>query len=282
VTVTAGLEGKVALVSGASRGVGRIYALALAEAGATVIATARTVAGDPEIPGSLTEVVATARQARLNVVAYGCDVDDEESIVKVTRQAIANHGAVDVLVNNAAVLGSIPHLEVPKAEWGRYMRVNVRAPYVFIRELIPQMAARGGGAIVNITAGGTGAFGAGLAAVRGSRMHDDVLHYGVSKAALDRMTVWFAIEYEPDNVAVNGISPGQVSRYTRESGREPDADFWGRPLVYLAQQRPKEGGVTGQIFHTYQFGRTFGPEKAGRPGHDDVLTGLLREAGFAD
>jgi NAD(P)-dependent dehydrogenase (short-subunit alcohol dehydrogenase family) len=277
---TGELAGKVALVSGASRGVGRTYALALAAAGAAVIATARTLRGDPATPGSLTEVAATARRDDLKLVAYACDVEDEDSIAGVAQHAIANHGGVDVLVNNAAVLGVIPHLDVPRDVWERYMRVNVRAPYVFIRELIPQMATRGGGAIINVTAGGTGSFGAGLAAVRGSPMHDDVLHYGVSKAALDRMTVWFATEYEPDNVAVNGISPGQVSRYMRDSGRQPDPDFWGAPLVWLARQRPKDGGVTGQILHTYQFGHSFGPHAPPRTDHDEVLRGLLREAGF--
>jgi NAD(P)-dependent dehydrogenase (short-subunit alcohol dehydrogenase family) len=276
---SAPLEGQVALVSGASRGVGRTYALALAEAGATVVATARTLRGDPRAPGSLTELVATARRAGLDMFGYACDVEIEDSITSVAQQAIANHGGVDVLVNNAAVLGTIPHLAVPKDAWEQYLRVNVRAPYVFMRELIPDMAVRGG-AVVNITTAGTGAFGGGLAAVRGSRMHDDVLHYAVSKAALDRMTTWFATEYEPHNVAVNGISPGQVGRYMSESGRQPDPDFWGPPLVYLAQQRPRDGGVTGQIFHTYMYGRTFGPSEAAPPPCDEVLSSLLREAGF--
>jgi NAD(P)-dependent dehydrogenase (short-subunit alcohol dehydrogenase family) len=276
------LTGKVALVSGASRGVGRTYALALARAGARVIATGRTVKGDPHTPGSLSEVAATARESGLDLVVYACDVEDEDDIVDVAQQAIANYGGVDVLVNNAAVLGAIPHLEVSRETWEEYMRVNVRAPYVFMRQLIPQMAARGGGSVISITTGGTGAFGGGLAAVRGSRMHDDVLHYGVSKAALDRMTVWFATEYEPDNVAVNGISPGQVGRYMSESGREPDPDFWGPPLLHLARQRPKEGGVTGRVFHTYEYGRTFGPGEAASRPYDEVLTALLREAGFDD
>jgi NAD(P)-dependent dehydrogenase (short-subunit alcohol dehydrogenase family) len=279
---TTQLDGQVALISGASRGVGRTYALALAKAGARVIATARTLEGDPGTPGSLTELVATGRQAGLEIQAYACDVDDEDSIAEVVRRAIAEVGGVDILVNNAAALSRIPHLAIPRETWELFMSRNVRAPYVFIRETIPHMVARGGGAIVNITTAGSGAFGGGLAAVRGSLMHDQSLHYGVSKAALDRMTEWFATEYEPDNVAVNGISPGQVTRYMRESGGQPDPDFWGPPLIYLAKQRPRDGGITGKKFHTYQYGRTFGPKPATPPTWDEHLTFLLREAGFED
>jgi NAD(P)-dependent dehydrogenase (short-subunit alcohol dehydrogenase family) len=269
------LEGKVALVSGASRGVGRTYALALAEAGANVIALARSLEGEPTRLGSLTEVVATARQSGLQVAALACDLRDEANIAEVVQQAVASLGGVDILVNNAVwtIRGFNP-LAVPKDDWDGAMRVNVRGTYVFMREVVPHMLARGGGSIINITSGSAGV------TARGSGAHDGFLAYGVSKAALERLTTYFAAEFADRNIAVNAISPGHVSRYL-ESRREPDRAFWGEPIVHLGMQRPPDG-LTGRILHTYGYGRAWGPTPPTPPLWDPDIVAILRDAGITD
>jgi len=273
---SSGLKDKVAIVSGASKGLGRAYALALAEAGAQVVALARSVEGDPSKPGSLAELVATGRAMGGKITAFGCDITNEASIVQAVQETIANFGAVDVLVNNAVWQGrGFKVLEAPLDDWENTMRVNVRGPYVFMRELVPQMIERGGGSIINITSASAGR------TEPGTGMHDGLLIYGVSKAALERLTTYFAAHYRGRGVAVNAISPGHVFNYMQASGREPDRAYWGAPIVHLAQQRPAEG-LTGEILHTYTYGRSWGPKPATPPQLDEHLVAILEEFGPKD
>jgi NAD(P)-dependent dehydrogenase (short-subunit alcohol dehydrogenase family) len=266
------LTGQLALVVGASRGVGRAYTLALVAAGAHVVATARSVAGDAAQIGSLAEVVAAGRELGGRVTALACDLTDEASIVRAVEQTVANFGGADILVNNAKWgAGRFDPLAVPEDEWTNTMNVNVRGAYVFMREVVPTMVARGGGSIVNITSAAAGV------TQPGSGAHDGVLAYGVSKAALERLTTYFAAEYADRNLAVNALSPGNVARYM-ESGREPDLRYWGEPLVHLAEQR-SETGMTGRVLHTYEFGRSWGPAFETPPEWDDDIVAMLSEAG---
>jgi NAD(P)-dependent dehydrogenase (short-subunit alcohol dehydrogenase family) len=150
-----GLEGQVALVSGAARNVGRTYAFALAEAGARVIAADMRLEGDPETIGSLAEVVATGRSRGLDITALAMDLKDEASLVRLAAEVRSNFGRVDVLLNNAVHYVHIRNpLAFPADDWATAMQVNVRAPYVLMREVIPGMVEQGGGAIINITTAG--------------------------------------------------------------------------------------------------------------------------------
>lgn len=266
------LSGKVAIVSGASRGVGRAYAIALARAGAKVMALARTAEGDPTVPGSLAELEKAARDAGLTVATQGCDVRDEDSIRKVVSRTVELFGGLDVLLNNAVwEISSFNVLEVSPHEWESAFSVNVRAPYAFMREAIPHMRAHGG-SIINITSGA-----ANHSTVPGSGAHGYPA-YSVTKAALERMTTYFAAEFRDEGIAVNAVSPGHVAYYIRD-GRVPDLTFWGEPILHLAEQRPPEG-MTGQILHTYQYGRGWGPAPANPPQWDEEIVHILREAGI--
>jgi NAD(P)-dependent dehydrogenase (short-subunit alcohol dehydrogenase family) len=263
------LEGKVIVVSGASRRLGRCYALALAKAGARVVGLARTLGDDPEKMGTLAEVEATARKAGHEVTAYRCDLSDEAEIERVFEAVVGRFGGIDCLVNNAiSTVDRMDCLNVPQDVWEEALRVNVRAPYVFMARSVPHMIARGGGSIVNITSLSAGTTG------KGAGAHAGLLHYGVSKAALNRLTDYFAAEFEEDNIAVNAISPGDASAYMRlmndvspevperdvVAGKQLDDEFWGNPIVYLAGARPSD--LTGQVLHTYTFGQTWGPSYA--------------------
>lgn len=268
------LEGKVAIVSGASRGLGRAYALALAEAGAKVVALARTLEGDPKTPGNLAELAASVRAAGGEITTFACDLLKDASIVDAVRGTVETYGGVDVVVNNA-VWQATGHktLSISEEEWANTFKVNVQGPYAFMREAIPHMLKRGGGAIVNIT----------TASARftrpGEGSHDGLLTYGVTKAAAEKLSTFFGTNYESRNIAVNAISPGHVSKYTEISGEEPDVVYWGAPVVHLARQRPKEGGFSGRVLHTYGYGSSWGPKAATPPQWNASIQAILAEHG---
>ncbi len=276
------VEGKVVVVSGASRRLGRCYALSLAKAGARVVGLARTVGDDPGKMGTLAEVEATARQAGHDLTAYRCDLSDEEEINRVVDDVVQRFGGIDGLVNNAiSSVDRIDCLSVPQDVWEESMRVNVRAPYVLMARSVPHMIARGGGSIVNITSLSAGATG------KGAGAHAGLLQYGVTKAALNRLTSFFAAEFEEDNIAVNAISPGDASAYMRMmngvgpevpeqevvAGHQLDDEFWGNPIVFLAGARPSD--LTGQILHTYTFGQSWGPSYPTPPEWSPEIRSLL-------
>jgi NAD(P)-dependent dehydrogenase (short-subunit alcohol dehydrogenase family) len=256
----------VALVVGASRGIGRAYALALAQAGAAVILTARTV-GPPDSAeppaGSLAEVLATVRRAGGTGWALPCDLADVDTIDRMVGDALAAAGRIDVLVNNAGVFPHHDTLAITPAEWDHSFGVNVRGPYFTMRAVLSHMIERGRGSVVNVTS---------LTARRtaaGSAGHTGLLAYAVSKAALERLTTFAAADVAPFGIAVNALSPGGVLteawrtaapddyEAARRSGtaRPATPEALGPPLVHLAGETAS--GITGRILHTNDFGRTW-------------------------
>lgn len=264
------LSGTVALVSGASRGIGRIYALALAKAGAKVLATARTVEGDPAIIGSLAELVATAQAEGLEISACKLDMADKASIETAVRTCVERYGRLDTLVNNAVwTISILDSLGIEDDEWEASFRINVLGPYRFIDAAAPHLMDHGGGAVINLTSLAARHMGP------GSRSHGFPT-YAVTKAALERMTNYMGSELGEKGIAINAISPGNAEWYMRD-GRQPDMDFWGSPIVHLAAQRAPDG-INGQIVHTYEFGTRWGPEFASPPQRDERLVKMLEIA----
>jgi NAD(P)-dependent dehydrogenase (short-subunit alcohol dehydrogenase family) len=254
------LNGKVAVVTGASAGIGRAYALALAGVGATVIAAARTlggVEGETPEPNSLTEVVAAADGLPGRVYAQVCDVESEADVVRTVDEAAANFGRIDVLVNNAAVLWQFDPLDISGASWDRVMATNVRAPYVAIRQAAPHMIRQRSGSIINITAlAGT---------LTPNSNHAGMLAYAVSKAALNRLSHYMAAELKPYGIAVNSLSPGVVltpsalrarpEAATAGTHKPATPEVLGPALLCLAQQTADT--LTGQILHTDEFQKSW-------------------------
>jgi NAD(P)-dependent dehydrogenase (short-subunit alcohol dehydrogenase family) len=268
------LAGKIAVVSGASRGIGRTYALALAEAGARVIALARSVEGDPAIQGSLAELVATAKGRGLEIAPLGCDLGEEASIVDVVGKAAGLHGRIDILVNNAIwPIRRFDSLAIPLDEWDETYRINIRGTYAMTREVVLRMLQTGGGSVINMTTASA------QASQLGAPTHGSPA-YSITKAALERMSTYFATDLAGRNIAVNAISPGNVFRYM-SGGRDPDLRFWGEPIIHLALQRPGSG-MTGELLHTFHFGRTWGPKLPGQGRWDPEIGELLDEMGIAD
>jgi NAD(P)-dependent dehydrogenase (short-subunit alcohol dehydrogenase family) len=185
------LIGKVALVTGASRGVGAATAVALAEAGCDVACAARATETNPQptsgtIDETVRRIAATGRRGL--AVPTNLAVDDE--VVAMVHATEEHFGRLDILVNNAAIT-FIGDLDIPLARYDLIMQVNLRAPLIAIREAAPIMREHGGGAIVNVSS------------VAALYPHPSLLAYGVSKVGLERLTVDAASQLAPSNIAVN-------------------------------------------------------------------------------
>jgi NAD(P)-dependent dehydrogenase (short-subunit alcohol dehydrogenase family) len=188
--MTQDFAGRTALVTGGTSGIGRAVAGQLARRGAHVVLSGRDVARGRRAVEEIRADGGTADFAQ-------ADLADLESVRSLAKQAAElGGGRVDVLINNAGIFPFGPTAEVPDSDFEEVYAVNVRAPFALVAELAPAMAARGSGAIVNVTTI-VASFGlAGMAA------------YGSSKAAVELLTKAWAAEFGPAGVRVNAVSPG--------------------------------------------------------------------------
>lgn len=187
------LAGRIALVTGSGRGIGRSVARELAELGASVAVLARS---EPKVSEAARELTAEGFPA----LAVCADVADWAQVQSAVQLIHARWGSVDILVNNAAVLGPLaPTASTDPALWAHTINVNVTGAYHCLRAVLPGMQARGWGRIVNVTSG----------AARGSGIQNAGA-YSVSKAALDMLTRAAAAETAASGVLINGVSPGVV------------------------------------------------------------------------
>jgi NAD(P)-dependent dehydrogenase (short-subunit alcohol dehydrogenase family) len=183
------LQGRTAIVTGGSRGIGRAAAIRLAAEGAAVVVTGRD-------DSALNEVVQAIEAAGARAVACAADLDDPADRERLVDFAIAELGHVDVLVNNAAVNQVEPSLDVTPETWERIFRTNVSAVF-FLSQLVARgMIERGSGRIINVGSD---------AGFRGFAEH---AAYGASKGALVQMTRVLASEWGPHGVRVNVVAPG--------------------------------------------------------------------------
>ncbi len=186
------LKGKTALVTGASRGIGAATARRLAAAGATVVLTARSMAG-------IEDVAAQIRAAGGNADAIVCDVTDYAAVATAVQHCVDRHGSIDILVNNAGTIEPIARLADSDPElWGQVVDVNYKGVYHGLRSAIPVMEKQGGGVVVNISSG------AAIAAMEGWS------HYCSTKAAVLSLTGCAHKEYGEKGIRVVGLSPGTV------------------------------------------------------------------------
>jgi NAD(P)-dependent dehydrogenase (short-subunit alcohol dehydrogenase family) len=201
------LAGKVAIVTGASRGIGAAIATRLAQDGAKVVATARTAEeGESRLSGTLHETIDHIIKAGGEARFVKADLASKEDRERLVETAVATYGPVDILVNNAAVTYFIPVVDFPEKRFKLMMEVQVYAPFHLSQLVLPSMKERHTGWIVNISSG------AGIhpkppytaAAGRGGTV------YGMCKAALERFTTGLASEVAADGVRVNVVSPGLV------------------------------------------------------------------------
>jgi NAD(P)-dependent dehydrogenase (short-subunit alcohol dehydrogenase family) len=198
-------EDRVAVVTGASRGIGEAIARRLAEEGARVAVSARTVEPDPKYPGSLQETVQEIVAAGGQAIAIRADLSRPEDRHHLIEEAEARLGPVDILVNNAAVTFLFPFDDFPEKRWRLMFEVQVRAPYELAQLVVPGMRQRGQGWVLNITS---------RAGVHPAGPPFEDVHarggwtvYGMCKAAIDRFTTALAAELYSDGIVVNSLAP---------------------------------------------------------------------------
>lgn len=259
------LEGKVALVTGASRGIGKGIALELATAGAKVYFTGRTTTEDPQRPGTIGATEEEIRQLGGQGVGLRCDHHVDAEVAGVFERIVNDDGRLDVLVNNAtAELGSMVgkrFWELPLELWDDVIGVGLRSHYVASWHAAPLMLAQGSGLIVNVSS-------------HGSREYLMGVSYGVGKAGVEKLTTDTARELREHGVAVVSIWPGLVKSENRLVNAEtlPDGrvmlfgldlsfaetpHFPGRAVVALAADKdvmPR----TGQAFWVRDLAQDYG------------------------
>jgi NAD(P)-dependent dehydrogenase (short-subunit alcohol dehydrogenase family) len=222
------LDGKVAIVTGAARGIGRAFVEALARAGAKVIAA------------DVSDCSETVKIAGPNTAAVKADVGDTRSAQAMADAAVERFGRLDILVNNAALYAALRGGRFDKldeAEWDATMRVNVKGIWLACKAAVPHMRKVGGGSIVNM---------ASLAALYGTPF---ALHYTVSKAAVIGMTRALGRELGRDNIRVNAIAPSAV---LTEGTRQFFGDKYERALEVIAagqsiQRNLKPSDIAGTM-----------------------------------
>lgn len=188
------LKGKVALVTGGGRGIGKFIATGLAEAGADIILTSRKL---KNLEAAAAEISANQQ---VRTAAIACDMAKEDSVEAMLKEAMAQFGHIDILVNNAGATWGAPTLDFPLEKWDQLFNVNVRGVWVLTQKVARIMKEQGGGNIINISS---------VMAFRGSleEAHPAV-PYNSTKAAINLLTMNLAVKLARYNIRVNAIAPG--------------------------------------------------------------------------
>jgi len=260
------LDGKVAIVTGASRGIGQEISELFASEGAKVVCAARTMnEGEHRmLEGSLARTVERIRTAGGEATAVVSDVSVEADCIALVEAARKTYGPVDILVNNAALNYYLPTETYPTNRWVRCFAVNVHAPFILSKEVLKDMIPRRSGAIVNISSGA--AIGPGRGPYEDQVVRGGVM-YGATKAALERFTQGLAQEISSHGgISVTALSPSQVvptpgtvhfrlvSSMTDPRGEHPR--YMAQATLLLASE-PAER-VNGRVTYSQQILKEFG------------------------
>src|SRR2546426_11295075 len=268
------LDGKVVVVTGASRGIGAEIARLFAAEGGRVICAARTLReGEHPLAGSLETTVAAIRTAGGEAQALTANIAEPAECEKLMRAARETYGPVDVLVNNAALTYYLPTKDFPLNRWMRSWAVNFHAPFVLSQLALADMISRRSGAIVNISSGaaigpGRGPYRDPTVGARGGTC------YGAEKAALERFTQGLASEVYQYGVSVTCVSPSQIvptpgtvyHKLVKGLGdpRGERPDLMAKAALLLATE-PLDR-ITGRVTYSQQILKEFGalPNARGR------------------
>jgi NAD(P)-dependent dehydrogenase (short-subunit alcohol dehydrogenase family) len=265
------LDGKVVVVTGASRGIGAEIAKLCAAEGGKVVCAARTLReGDHPLAGSLEMTVGQIRAAGGEATPVAVNIAEPADCERLLQTARATYGPVDVLANNAALTYFIPIKDYPLSRWLRSWAVNVHAPFVLSQLVLQDMIPRRSGSIVNISSSAT--IGPGRGPYRNAPAARGGTCYGAQKAALERFTQGLAQEVYEFGISVTCVAPSQVVPtpgtvyHGLVSGLD---DPRGEPPALLAKAvlllaTAPVDRVTGRVTYSQQLLKEFGWIEEGR------------------
>jgi NAD(P)-dependent dehydrogenase (short-subunit alcohol dehydrogenase family) len=256
------LADKVAIVGGASRGIGKDIALALAAEGAKVVVVARSeVEPDPRLPGTIHQTVQEIEAIGGQAIAVKADISDEEQVEAMTKRTLDTFGRIDILINNAAVLVPRNILDLPTRHIDLHNKVNIKGPILCIRAVLPTMLQQQQGWVINISSR--------AAVFPGPGPYKDAaptraFMYAATKAALERLTQALAVEYQDHGISFNALSPigrirtpGNVFGMTKPGdppGPFEKAEAMGKSAVFICCQDPRT--FTGNLLFDTEVVRT--------------------------
>ena len=216
------LKGKVALVTGAAYGIGFAIASAFAEAGAKIAFNCRS-------QEHLDRALADYKAAGIDARGFICDVTDESQVQAMVAQISAELGTVDILVNNAGIIKRIPMHEMSADEFRQVVDIDLNAPFIVSKAVIPGMIAKGGGKIINICS------------MMSELGRETVSAYAAAKGGLKMLTRNIASEYGKYNIQCNGIGPGYIATPQTAPLRERQADGSRHPFdAFIVAKTPAE------------------------------------------
>ena len=205
------LEGKVALVTGAAYGIGFAMAQALAEAGAKIAFNCRTQA-------NMDKALEEYKKLGIEAKGYICDCTDEEGVKAMVADIAATLGPVDILVNNAGIIKRIPMHEMAASEFRKVIDVDLNAPFIVSKAVLPGMMKKRAGKIINICS------------MMSELGRETVSAYAAAKGGLKMLTRNICSEYGQYNIQCNGLGPGYIETPQTAPLREPQADGSKHPF----------------------------------------------------
>ena len=216
------LEGKVALVTGAAYGIGFAMAQALAEAGAKIAFNCRTQA-------NMDKALEEYARLRIDAKGYICDCTDEEGVKAMVADIATTLGPVDILVNNAGIIKRIPMHEMAAEEFRQVIDIDLVAPYICAKAVLPGMMERKAGKIINVCS------------MMSELGRETVSAYAAAKGGLKMLTKNIASEYGAYNIQCNGIGPGYIATPQTAPLRERQADGSRHPFdSFIVAKTPAE------------------------------------------
>ena len=222
------LEGKVAIVTGSGRGIGKAVALGMAEAGADIVVLARTIA---DIENTAAEIRALGRRA----IAVPTDVRVSEQVTNMVNRTLEEFQRIDVLVNNAGASFLAPTLQLSENAWDALLRENLKTPFLCSKAAAEVMIKQGGGSIINISS------------TEGVRSAATTTAYAAAKAGVINLTRSLAVEWAPYNIRVNVICPGFIENPGLPEALEQSAGLKEKlsrvPMKRMGRQQEITGGV---------------------------------------
>ncbi|MBI2935828.1 MAG: SDR family oxidoreductase [Chloroflexi bacterium] len=253
------LAGKVVIITGSSRGIGKGLALDLAKEGAKIVVSGRIErSGQGPYQGSVEETVKEIKALRAgDAIGVRCDVTKEDEVANLFKRTVAAFGRIDALINNAGVaFRPSVVVDMPYSQWYQVFDVNVNGVFLCCKLVLPYMIAQRSGNIINVSSGAAN-----------MRVNPGASAYGTSKAAMERLSVILAQEVKEHNIVVNAYRPGLVetdlARYMQPKPGEWTIR-WGDIYVcspnvkWLLEQTAST--FTGQIVDRAEFGKTWGPK----------------------